>query len=348
MARAPRQPGRRVECHGGQPTSWSTGSVFMTASATRLPGADTSSIRLAVTHGHAPPQPVAQVALEGVVPPPGTTPMPAPRRRHDPAWPGLGGSRGPAVRPPGRHRPDGTRWPLRRGSHRDGPHRARPLVDPREPRTSARGAGEVMPVAREGALTPWLASVLAIPTPGFLRRVHSDARIASRRQRGLRRCHGVAWRLTVRMVWPGGGLLDVDPQRVVRRFQPAADGRRAGRLPRWRPPVTQLAPTPADPRPRAHRVTRRCRRDTVPAGSCQQPVWCAARGRPAPGTRPRSVGRSVRATASSCRPRLSVGGSSPVMGATHGSPPWPRRVASRAASHRRCCSSRRDRHTCLC
>ena len=61
-------------------------------------------------------------------------------------------------------------------------------------------------MAREGALTPWLASVLAIPTPGFLRRVHSDARIASRRQRGLRRCHGVAWRLTVRMVWPCGGL----------------------------------------------------------------------------------------------------------------------------------------------
>ena len=301
-----------------------------------------------VAHGHAPPQPGAQVALQWVVPPPGTPPLPSPRLGHAHEWPGLGGSRGPAVHPPVRHRHDGHRWRLRRGSPSDGPPRARHLVAPRGPRTSARGAWDVMPGARKGALTPWLASVCAIPTPGCLRRGHAEARSASRRPRGWLRCHGVAWRLTVRMVWPCGGLLDVAPQRVVRRFQPAADGRRAGRLPRWRPPVTQLAPTPADPLLRAPRVTRRCRRDTVPAGSFQPRVWCAARERPAPGTRPRSVGRSVRATASSCRPRLRVGGSSPVMGATHGAPPWPRRVASRAAYHCRCWSSRRDRHTCLC
>ena len=83
-----------------------------------------------VTHGHAQPQPVAQVALEWFFPQPGTTPMTSPRIRQDQEWPGLGVSRAPDVLPPVRHRHDGKLWRIRRGANRDGTHMARHSVDP--------------------------------------------------------------------------------------------------------------------------------------------------------------------------------------------------------------------------
>jgi hypothetical protein len=46
--------------------------------------------------------------------------------------------------------------------------------------------------------------------------------------------------------------------------------------------------------------------------------------------------------ASARRPRWLVCGSSPVIGATSGSPPWPIQWDALAAYHRRCCSSKRD------
>jgi hypothetical protein len=57
------------------------------------------------------------------------------------------------------------------------------------------------------------------------------------------------------------------------------------------------------------------------------------------------VGRSPSAAASSRRPRGIVGGARPVMCATSGSPPWPRRLDSTAADHRRCGSSKRASST---
>ena len=135
-------------------------------------------------------------------------------------------------------------------------------------------------------------------------------------------CASMWWNGVSRSGWcvPASCRLHVDPQRVVMLFQQAADGRRAGRITRWRQPMTQLAQTTADPLPLAHRVTRRCRRDQVQECSGHQRVFFSARGRPAPGPRTRSVGRSVSDTASSCRPRLIVCGSSPVICATNGSP----------------------------
>jgi hypothetical protein len=298
-----------------------------------------------VPHGHAQPQPVTQLALEWCFPQPGTTPMTSPRLRQDHEWPGVGVSRAPDVLPPVRHRPDGPRWRLRRGSNIDGTRLALHSVDPRGHCASERVAWEIMHVDRDGVLTPALASVLDIAPQGFRLRVPTDDRLARRRTRCLRRFNGGEWRLTVRMVRPGFWLVHVDPPRGVMRVQHAADGRRAGRRTGGRPPMTPRAPTTADPLPLAPWVTRRFRRDQAPQGSFPQRVFCSARGRPAPGTRTRSGGRSARDTASSCRPRRIGCGSSPVMCATTGSPPWPRRWASRAADHRRCCSSRRDSTT---
>ena len=300
-----------------------------------------------VTHGHAPPQPGATWALEWCVPPPGTTPLTSPRIRQDPEWPGLGGPRAPDVLPPVRHRPHGTRGRLRRGSHLDRTRMALPIVEPIGHRASEPGAGEVRHGALHGVLTPGPAGVFASPTPCVLLRVHTHEGSARRRTRGVRRFTMVAWPITIRMGRPGCLRCHVAPQRVVRLVQHAADGRRAGRLTRWRQPMPQLAQTPADPRPLAPRVTRRGRRDQVQACRCHPRVFCAARGQPAPSTRTRSVGRSARDPASSCRPRLIGCGSRPVMCAIHGSPPWPRRLAAMAASHRRGCASRRDRHTCM-
>ena len=258
--------------------------------------------RRLVAPGHAQPQPVAEVVVAWGVPQPGPTPLTPPRRRHAHEGPGLGGGRAPAVLPPVRHRLDGTRGRVRRGPALDRTRLARPIVAPRGPRAPERLTRDVRPVDRDGRLTPDLAGVLEVPQPGVLLRVHPDAWRASRRTRGWPRVARGARRIAVQRVRPRCVRLRLDAPRVVRRLQPAADGRRAGRMPRSRQPMTPRAPTPAAPRPLTQRGPRRCRRDDLPPCRFPPGVFGAARGRPAPSTRTRSVGRSASDPASSGRP----------------------------------------------
>ena len=64
-------------------------------------------------------------------------------------------------------------------------------------------------------------------------------------------------------------------------------------------------------------------------------------GRPPPGSRVRFVGRSANPEANSSWPRRIVSGCSLVTRLIKATPPCPKRLASQATSHRRCCSSDR-------
>jgi hypothetical protein len=152
----------------------------------------------------APPQPGAQVALEWGVPPPGTPPLPSPRLRHAQEWPGLGGSRGPAVRPPVRHRHDGHRWRLRRGSPSDGPPQgAAPRRSPRAPHVRARRLGRHARGPRGGA-----------DTMAGQRLCHPHARLSAAWPRGGAESQPPPTRLAA---LPWGGMASHGPDGVALR-----------------------------------------------------------------------------------------------------------------------------------
>ena len=120
--------------------------------------------------------------------------------------------------------------------------------------------------------------------------------------------------------------------------QQPADGRRTGA-------AIQLLRQRSQPRPHPlffrTRIAGRFRSDAAQQVGDQGRIFFSTRGRPPPGSRTWPIGRWHNSSSSSSRPRRIVSGCRPVISAIRWNPPCPSRTASRAATQRRCCSSKR-------
>src|SRR6266849_3268425 len=111
----------------------------------------------------------------------------------------------------------------------------------------------------------------------------------------------------------GFALLGVDVQRVVQILQQASHGRRTHRMANGFQSIAQAAQAAAYPDLAGHWVTRRFGFDQLLQGGDDGQVFFFVRGRPPPGSRTRSTGRSTSEAANSWRPRRIVFSSTPVI-----------------------------------
>jgi hypothetical protein len=113
-------------------------------------------------------------------------------------------------------------------------------------------------------------------------------------------------------------LLGIDPQGIAQILQESSHRRRADWMADRFQPIAQAAQTTAHPDLSRHRVTSRLGLyQLLECGDDRYILFFSVAGRPAPGWRTRSTGRSTREAANSSRPRRMVFSSTPVMQPPH-------------------------------
>lgn len=224
------------------------------------------------------------------------------------------------------------------GRHADMPRVALLIIDPIGRGPAFRVRGKVMGIDLRRCLAPRLAGILELADQFLFLGVHADMRIAAAAE--IRPPLGDVSELPV----PLGMLpalvqhLAVAAQSKLPASQQPANGCRAG-------PTVQCLRQPAEPRPHplflGARIPGRFRINALQEVGNERWIFFSTRGRPPPGRRTWSTGRSSRSAASSSRPRRIVSGCSPVTSAIRLIPPCPSRRASRPTTQRRYCSCNR-------
>src|SRR6266567_5523348 len=217
----------------------------------------------------------------------------------------------------------------------------RDVVHPVGHRPPVGITGKVVDIDHSRLTDPGLASVLEVAHEFLFLRVDAQDRQASSGKRGALHRDVIKLLLAVGVVRRGFALLGVDVQRIIQILQQACYGRRAHRMANGFQSITQAAQAAAYPDLAGHRVARRFGFDQLLQGGDDGQGLFFVRGRPPPGTRTRSTGRSTSEAANSWRPRRIVFSSTPVISNRIRSAPYPSRSDSTARYQRRCCSSSR-------
>jgi hypothetical protein len=196
---------------------------------------------------------------------------------------------------------------------------------------------------------PGLASVLESSDELLLLlRIHAEDGQPGRSEHGALYGDVVELLVTVGVVRRGLDLLGFDVQCIAEILQKSTHGRRAHRMADSFQSIPQAAQTAAHPDLTRHRVAGCFRFNQLPDCGDDAQVFFLVGGRPAPGWRTRSTGRSTREAANSTRPRRMVFSSTPVISNRRRSAPCPSRSDSTARYQRRCCSSNRLNSKFIC
>jgi hypothetical protein len=194
------------------------------------------------------------------------------------------------------------------------------VVQPIGYRPAEGVAQEVMSVDLVRSQDPGRPTVAEVTDQLFLLGVHAEDRQSASAELRNELLNVAKLAVTVGVVRPREPL-DVDPQVVAQVTQQTGDGRGARFMAQTHQFVAEVAEAATDEPVVGHRVATSSRLDQRFQVVEDSRVFFFPGGRPAPGLRTRSVGRSWRSASSSSRPRRTVSTCRPVMRASRVSPP---------------------------